>query len=1629
ELYLAGHQLTPGYINRDDENRKAFFNNPFDDAEGYEYIYGTGDMVRFLPDGSLGIVGRQDSQVKIRGNRVELTEVESVIRNIDGVDDVTVQTVDNNGNNELVAYVVISNDLEDDDLVDYVRTYVGEHKPDYMVPSFVIDVDVVPLTVNGKVDRRALPDVDVDSLRVEYVAPSDETEKAIVNAFEVVFNQRGIGLYDDFIRLGGDSISAIRLISLLEKDDISCSARDILNYKTPYLIAQNVGQVFKKSYDATVGEVDLLPIQSFFFDQIGSNDFSQDFILKSKFDLDLYTLQCAFDELCDVHDMLRASYNYDEEGVVQEVLPLGSRVCDVKEYTTDDLDNVVKNIIDESKKSLDICGDLIKISLVHCDDEAYVVFVIHHLIIDGVSWSILIDDLSYIINQIRNNNEIDILRPYPYKDWVRDVKSLVDGISDDEVEHWVSLNGLLVDSIICGDSKGFSFGVDVSFDLDNLFMLSEEEYLALCIARAYKKTYGEDIIFNRESYGRDDGLADVSRTLGWFTSQFPVLVDTDNGYDIVSLMCDVYNIKDSFKDVNYLGLNYGSLIYTDGDLDYKHCPVTFNFLSGEFSFENDLFESVNYGLSKDDVVVGGLDLVDLDGVSFGISLNVSRVGEHYVVGGDYADGTYLGDKFSDFVENIKYELSFIANYKFDNIVCCLSEPQLGVYLDEKVHDKDTAYSTPGIFECDENYSVDEIKGAIHALVEKHPILKGRVVETEDLPLLVCDSYPEISVSDVDDYSKLIRPFDLGKCLVRFFIVDSNDSRYVVYDMHHMINDATSRTIINGDLSLALRGELDDEVDLGFVYASRDSFESQFKLDYESAHRFFSEMFVDIDDVFSLLDDVDGCVGCVSLPIRGVRENVLSFVRDKGITVSSFLNAVFAYTYSRFVGGSKVCYTFTEHGRHEDYSQDALGMFVRTVPVLVDCSNRSVGDYLSGVSDLILEAMGSSVYPFRLLASEFDLSNSVSFGYNYDLNDVSAIGDSIVFSDEADRVSDLLCVVNDLDDGFLVSLNHLDKLSQDTAERFVKVFKEILVQFLDKEVLEDINYISNEDMGLLDGFNDTEYDLDYVDVLDAFNDNLKDYEDNVLVGYEDRYYTYGEGAFIANEIAHCLGGLGVARQDFVALFVERSEWFLLASLGVLSIGGVYVPIDTDYPDERIVLMLKDTDSKFVLVSDKSENRMREIIRVNNLDIDVLNVDGFKENISSLGHLDNVCVDVDDVACVLYTSGTTGTPKGVLVSRKAVNNFVLWYVDETNFTSDDVYGMHCSYVFDMHVHALYAPLVSGGSLYVVPDDIRLDLKALNDYFVEHGCTHTYITSQVGKLFAESGMDSSIRLLCFGGMKLGELNAPDSMGPFETYGPSENLAVSTSIFANERIDNSSIGHFISNVKGYVLDSERRRVPVGAVGELYLSGVQLTKGYLNREDENSKVFFDNSFDDDVGYERIYKTGDMVRFLPDGSLGIVGRRDSQVKIRGNRVELGEVESVIRNIGFVEDVTVQTVNKNDNDELVAYVVVSSDGFESNLTEFVCNYVASRKPDYMVPSFVVELDEVPLTVNGKVDKSALPDVDFGSLVVEYVAPCSEIEGAIVDAFEKVFNHGKVGVYDDFVGLGGDSLSAIKLLSYL
>ena len=357
------------------------------------------------------------------------------------------------------------------------------------------------------------------------------------------------------------------------------------------------------------------------------------------------------------------------------------------------------------------------------------------------------------------------------------------------------------------------------------------------------------------------------------------------------------------------------------------------------------------------------------------------------------------------------------------------------------------------------------------------------------------------------------------------------------------------------------------------------------------------------------------------------------------------------------------------------------------------------------------------------------------------------------------------------------------------------------------------------------------------------------------------------------------------------------------------------------------------------------------------------------------------------------------------------------------------------FDVSSFVISVVMCAGACLAVVPEDIRLDMLELNEYFISHNVSHGFITTQVAKLFMEFVDDTSLDVLLVVGEKLGDFVKHGSYCLVDGYGPTESFGFVSSIPNVEKLDFSSVGFANGNVKFYILDDELRRVPLGAVGELFIAGYQLADGYLNRDGETSKAFLINPFDGGM----MYRTGDMVRFLPDGSLGIVGRRDGQVKIRGNRVELGEVESVIRDMDIVEDVTVQTIDNGGNNELVAYVVLSDDLEGMDLLDCVRDYVSERKPDYMVPSYVVGLDVIPLTVNGKVDKGALPEVDLDVLHVEYVAPdvlhveyvapTNDIESTVVEAFESVFNQKGIGLYDDFVRLGGDSLIAVKLLSYL
>uniref|UniRef100_UPI00388D0776 D-alanine--poly(phosphoribitol) ligase subunit DltA n=1 Tax=Methanobrevibacter sp. TaxID=66852 RepID=UPI00388D0776 len=1209
ELCIAGNQIADGYLNRDDETEKSFIANPFDESEDYNIIYRTGDMVRLLPDESLAIIGRRDGQVKIRGNRVELLEVDSVIRELDYIDDVTVQTIKKDTNNELVAYVVLKDEIDDDTLQNKIRDHVARYKPDYMVPSYVIKLDAIPLNVNGKVNKSALPEIDFASLQTEYVAPTTQSEKYVVEAFEKVFNQK-IGLHDDFIRLGGDSLSAIKLLSYLE--DYNVTAADVLKLRTPYAIA----------------------------------------------------------------------------------------------------------------------------------------------------------------NSIDNN---------------------------------------------------------LQFELN--------------------------------SYSLDEG-----------------------------------------------------------------CP--------------------------------------------------------------------------------------------------LNEPQLNVYLDIISNNKVDSYIIPLEITISDKYSSQDIVEALDKLLNAHPILGMCVDNSFEVPYLVKGLKPQIILYENDrDFINefLTKAFDLEKSLCRFLITENGNCHSLFAAFNHIIFDAISANVFKNNLFTLLDGGSVD-VDESFLEVSDFTRQIANTPNYIEAKQFYENMLADSREIPSLLECVvDDGLGMIHFNLDVDLNLLYSFLDKYSISENVLFTSAFAYTLSRYIGSEKVLFNIVENGRDRFNNFDAVGMYVNTLPLLVNCKNQDISSFIDNMSILMYDAMKYNYYPFRLLANEFNIDFNIIFQYKPDW--ISDINSSDEIYQDIDLITDFAADVSQKDGGYELNIQYSNKYSQDMIKSFAESFNLILSQMIHVNDLCEINYITNDDLELLNQFNHNDHDLAYDDIMDAFNANLTKFSSNALVSYMDKSYSYAESAFISNEISESLKNSGVNVGDNVSFLVERSELYMFCVLGIMSAGAVYVPLDDNLPDERMEFILNDTESKVIITSDETYERVRDL----SYDAVILNLSDILEG--KIGELSYLPVDYCDLACILYTSGTTGVPKGVKVTRKSVLNVCEFFASKYAFDSNEVYGLFSTIGFDAGSLAIGQVIYSGACLSVIPQDIKLDMDKLNQYYIKHNITYTMMTTQVAKLFMQNVDETSLKVLLVGGETLGDFKNKGNYILVDGFGPTEAFSFISSIENSHKINSSSVGHLNYNTKVYILDDEYRRVPIGAVGELYLSGSQIAQGYLNREEETEASFINNPFDDNDDYGLLYRTGDMVRMLPDATLGIVGRRDSQVKIRGNRVELSEVEAVIRDLDYVDDVTVQTVKNGTNEELVAYVVLNEKMDDNSIKESIGSYIGEYKPDYMIPSFVIRLDSIPLTVNAKVDKHALPDVDLDVLRAGYVAPSNKTEKEIVNAFEKVFNQENIGIYDDFISFGGDSLAAIKVLTFL
>ncbi|PSL44993.1 amino acid adenylation domain-containing protein [Chitinophaga niastensis] len=779
-------------------------------------------------------------------------------------------------------------------------------------------------------------------------------------------------------------------------------------------------------------------------------------------------------------------------------------------------------------------------------------------------------------------------------------------------------------------------------------------------------------------------------------------------------------------------------------------------------------------------------------------------------------------------------------------------------------------------------------------------------------------------------------------------------------------------------------------------------------------------------------------------------------RREGVTLYMTLLSTLNVLLYRYSGQEDICIGSPVAGRNHADIEGLIGFFVNTLAIRSNLHNAlAFTSFLSQVKQTTLSAYEHQEAPFEKVVEEVvrdrDLSRHPIFQVMFSLQQASEattlhLGDVAVTGIDIITITsqfDLNLTLEEREDGISGSLVYCaDLFSEATIDRMIAHFVQLLKSIVSspETPVGRLKMLSTaEEYELTAAFNSTT--ADYVadtgkTILDLFSAQVAKTPFAVAITFGDQQLSYQELDERANRLAHCLQQKGVQPESLVPVCIERSLEMIIAMLGILKASAAYVPIDPDYPEERISYILQDTDAAVIVSSSICVNRLpaslKAIVVIISADTDDSFNDYPKTAPATTPHAGNL-------AYVIYTSGSTGKPKGTLIEHSSVVRLFETTAAIYDFNNKDVWTMFHSCCFDFSVWEMYGALFYGGRLVIVPAAVARDTLLFGELLITEGVTVLNQTPSafyvLQDYFIRNKKETGIRYVIFGGEALN----PVRIKPWlESYGYCRlinmyGITETTVHVTYQPMDlagvngRSIIGRGIPGLSLFILDQYRQLLPVGAAGELYVGGAGLARGYLNRPELTATKFITHAFTHEANV-RLYKTGDLCRWLPDGTIEYLGRIDNQVKIRGYRIELGEIENALQESEWVKDAVVlhrpgnKTEAENNNQRLIAYIVPSGIFNDDQIRI----YLRNKLPEYMIPALFIEMDQLPLTANGKINKQALPDpVSHQGPAGEYVAPRNSLEQTMADIWKRILNIQQVGIYDNFFDLGGHSLLVMRL----
>ncbi|MFN6484866.1 MULTISPECIES: non-ribosomal peptide synthetase [unclassified Nostoc] len=979
-----------------------------------------------------------------------------------------------------------------------------------------------------------------------------------------------------------------------------------------------------------------------------------------------------------------------------------------------------------------------------------------------------------------------------------------------------------------------------------------------------------------------------------------------------------------------------------------------------------------------------------------------------------------------------------------------------------------------------------VRKAVQEIINRHEALRTTFSPEGDNQLIHPILTIDIPVSDFSTLDKSQRETQLSELLAReaqqifhlekgpllkcHIVKLQEDHHLIILTNHHIVADGWSISILLRELATIYSAEcqgIASQLPQPMKWSEYALWQVQMQQSPEmaKAEAYWLNQFASSVPVLELPTDRP------RPPIfsyTGARENIIldstlynslkSLSLQRGYTLFTILLTAFITLLQRLTNQQDIVVGIASAGQSAIAGEYLVGHCVNLLPIRSQVvGNPGFAEYLSSIQQILLDAYEYQIYPFIKLIENLKLPRDPSrtplftTGFNLDKAPLESKSLKQEFEIAKNSTSatklDINLNILQTDSELLLELEYnTDLFDTQTIQRWLGHYVTLLegVVANPEQPLAQLPILTQtQQHQLLVEWNNTQtdYPREYC-IHELFEAQVERSPDAIAVVFGDQHLTYRELNHRANQLAHYLRSLGVKPEVLVGICVERSLEMAIGILGILKAGGAYVPLDPVYPPERLIFILQDAQIPILL----TQKCLIEILPKNHTRVVCLDTDWesrVQENQQNL--ISNY--RTDNLAYIIYTSGSTGQPKGVLVNHANVVRLLAatesWY----HFNQKDVFSLFHSIAFDFSVWELWGALLFGGRLVIVPYSLS---RSPEDFYKFLSTQQVTVLNQTPSAFrqliqAEELLGStkklSLRLVIFGGEAL-ELQ---SLRPwFERHGDRFPQLVNmygiteTTVHVTYRpltmadlkiAPGSVIGRPIPDLQIYLLDQHGQPVPIGVIGEMYIGGAGVARGYLNRPELTALRFIPNSFSDKPN-ARLYKSGDLARYLPNGDIEYLGRIDHQVKIRGFRIELGEIEAMLAQHPSIRETVVLAQETQPGDKnLVAYVVPCNK--QTLTTSELRNFLLKLLPEYMVPSVFIMLEVLPLTSNGKVNRQALPAPETlrPELEVAYVMPQTEIEQTIATIWQKFLNIEKIGIHDNFFELGGHSLLLVKVNSQL